>query len=117
MPGPRAQMPCERSRPVLPSTTRLPPASNYDEIMLFEHGVDKIDLSAIDADIHEDGDQAFKLVDSFTGEAGQLDVLVTDGGANGYAYLRGDVDGDAVADLFIRFYLPSLPPTESDILL
>ncbi|MBZ9567508.1 cellulose binding domain-containing protein [Modicisalibacter tunisiensis] len=57
---------------------------------------DVIDLSAIDADLAQDGDQAFvwRGSDSFTGQGGEL--RLADG------MLRGDVNGDGVADLAIE---------------
>jgi hypothetical protein len=59
---------------------------------------DVIDLSAIDANANRDGDQAFHLVAAFTGHVGELELIHA--GAN--TQLRGDVDGDGVADLVIR---------------
>ncbi|WP_424138253.1 M10 family metallopeptidase C-terminal domain-containing protein [Roseomonas chloroacetimidivorans] len=60
---------------------------------------DTIDLSAIDAQASDDGDQAFAFIGSeaFTGEAGELHV-VRDGD---YFIAEGDVDGDKAADFQI----------------
>jgi Ca2+-binding RTX toxin-like protein len=57
---------------------------------------DKIDLSAIDANLFVAGDQAFNPIGvnvAFTGAAGQLRF--------NYGFLEGDVNGDAVADFQI----------------
>jgi Ca2+-binding RTX toxin-like protein len=57
--------------------------------------LDQIDLSRIDANRHQAGDDAFQFIGSaeFSG-AGQLRFA---GGV-----LQGDVDGDGVADLMVR---------------
>lgn len=60
---------------------------------------DTIDLSAIDADATQAGDQAFQLVASFTGVAGQLTLVYNAG--HDVTVLSGDVDGDGKADLVI----------------
>ena len=49
-------------------------AGQFDEIIAFEHGIDKIDLSAIDADTVHNGKQTFQPVSSLTGHAGELVV-------------------------------------------
>jgi Ca2+-binding RTX toxin-like protein len=58
---------------------------------------DTIDLHAIDADWTAAGDQAFTLVKSFDGHAGQLAVGVN----HDVTSVSGDVDGDGVADFRI----------------
>lgn len=58
---------------------------------------DTIDLSAIDADLTADGDQAFTLVSAFDHHAGEL-VLSFDAGDN-ITTLAADVDGDGEADM------------------
>lgn len=63
------------------------------------HGGDRIDLTAIDADLGTDGDQAFHLVGSFGGHAGEL-MLAYDAGSDTTS-LMGDVDGDGVADFLV----------------
>lgn len=65
-----------------------------------------IDLSAIDADIATDGDQAFawRGAAGFTGTAGEL-ILA---GTAGVWLLQGDVDGDAAADLAITVLAPAI---------
>lgn len=60
---------------------------------------DVIDLHRIDADTGAGGDQAFHLVGSFTGSAGELTVSY-DAGAD-LTTISGDVDGDGSADLVI----------------
>lgn len=71
------------------------PVSAPDLITDLHHD-DVLDLSAIDADITLDGDQAFALVAGFTGHAGQA-VLSYDAGADQTA-LSLDIDGDGSAD-------------------
>jgi Ca2+-binding RTX toxin-like protein len=83
-----------------------PAIGGRDTIMDFSHSEgDKIDLTAIDANINVAGNQAFTLGGgAFTGTAGQLIQVSTAGG-----YLvEGDVNGDAVADfiLFVRAQAP-----------
>src|SRR4051812_44429570 len=68
-----------------------------DTITDFKRGIDKIDLSKIDADQNgTSGNQAFKFIGSkaFTGHDGELRF------AGGVVY--GDVNGDAVADFSIK---------------
>ena len=60
---------------------------------------DTIDLRKIDADTTSGGNQAFHLVSGFSGEAGEL-MLDFQAGPN-RTLLRGDVDGDGVADLTV----------------
>lgn len=57
---------------------------------------DVIDLSNIDADVTQDGNQAFQLVADFSGEAGQA-TLVYDANRNETTLLL-DTDGDGAAD-------------------
>ncbi|HEX8585498.1 MAG TPA: Ig-like domain-containing protein [Allosphingosinicella sp.] len=62
---------------------------------------ERIDLSAIDANVDEAGDQAFTFLGkdaAFTEVAGQLRVV----GENGNWFVQGDVDGDGNADLVIQ---------------
>jgi Ca2+-binding RTX toxin-like protein len=71
-----------------------------DQILDFNPvGSDLIDLTAIDADTGTGGDQAFTLVGSFTGVAGQA-VLTYDSGQN-ITHMGFDTNGDATADLFL----------------
>lgn len=77
-----------------------------DSLQDFQTGVDRVDLSAIDANAQLAGRQAFVLQ---TGPGGVGALWVSKG------YLYGDVTGDGVADLAIAF--GSHIVTSSDILL
>jgi hypothetical protein len=59
----------------------------------------RIDLHRIDARTDKAGDQAFKLVEAFTGHSGQL--VVGYDSAAGVTDVSGDVDGDGAADFRI----------------
>jgi serralysin len=81
-----------------------------DGIEDFEAGVDKVDLSGIDANVNQSGNQAFHWADAFTGEAGQLitfDPTLIGGNNNSgstnenWVRLHGDIDGDALADFTV----------------
>ncbi len=63
---------------------------------------DGIDLSRIDADSVTGGDQAFTIVGAFSNTAGQL---VIDTSTPGLVTLRGDVNGDGVADFALAVTL------------
>lgn len=78
-----------------------------DVIADFESGIDKIDLSAVDADIGLVGDQAFTFVGTaaFSGRSGEL--RIDDFGTR--VLLSGDVDGDGQADFVITIN-SGLPP-------
>lgn len=67
---------------------------------------DVVDLSAIDADVTQGGDQAFVLADTFDGHAGEL-VRTYDSGSN-TTTVEGDVDGDGSADFRILVHGDSL---------
>jgi Ca2+-binding RTX toxin-like protein len=75
-----------------------------DTIQDFVTGVDKIDLSQIDADTTHSGNQAFHIVDQLTGHAGELRVVLgtdvdTQNPVNeGFFMLEGDVNGDGIGD-------------------
>ncbi|WP_225768284.1 calcium-binding protein [Inquilinus sp. Marseille-Q2685] len=71
-----------------------------DEITDYDRAAgDRMDLSAIDADIAEAGDQAFVFIGTaaFSQRAGELHYIVTGTGAQA----SGDVDGDGFADFKI----------------
>jgi serralysin len=68
-----------------------------DRITDFTGGSDRIDLSAIDADLAIGGDQAFTQVARFGGRAGEA-VVAT---ANGVTTLSLDQNGDGVADFVL----------------
>lgn len=61
---------------------------------------DRIRLNLVDANTGVDGDQAFAFLgtDAFTGTAGELRYEQI----SGNTYVQGDVDGDGVADFWIR---------------
>lgn len=63
---------------------------------------DKIDLSLLDANANQDGDQAFTLVQhGFSGTAGE--AYSSFNVASGVTSLHLDVDGDAAADMAVQF--------------
>jgi len=72
------------------------PDTGRDLIRDFETGVDRIDLSDIDADVNLDGNQAFDFVGSakFSSAAGELRYYK--------GVVSGDVDGDGRADFAIE---------------
>ncbi len=81
---------------------------NRDEIRDWNDG-DLVDISAIDADITSEGDQAFSLVaGGFTGSAGELMIqnLVRNG--QDVQLISLDVDGDSVADMQIMIFTSML---------
>jgi serralysin len=89
-----------------------------DTIHDYESGIDKIDLSGIDANVNQGGNQAFHWVEAFTGEAGELrlfDPNLIGGGANSgntnedWVRISGDIDGDMSADFdLIVQWAPSM---------
>jgi serralysin len=84
-----------------------------DRITDFERGIDKVDLSQIDAVLTLAGDQAFTYIGdaAFSGSAGQVRSFV-EGGVN---YVAGDVDGNGIADFLIN--LGAIQISGSDLLL
>jgi Ca2+-binding RTX toxin-like protein len=74
-----------------------------DIVKDFQHGLDKLDLSTIDAST-KSGNQAFTFVAaegaSFTGVKGQLiwDKINKSGTANDITLVSGDINGDSIAD-------------------
>ena len=70
-----------------------------DELLDFTSGVDRIDLSAIDAVAGTGADDAFTFIGTaaFSRQAGQLRFEV----ATGIVHILGDMDGNGVADLHI----------------
>lgn len=70
-----------------------------DEVMDFVRGVDKVDLSAIDANLAAAGDQGFRMIGTknFSRKAGELQVKAYGDGV----MVAGDVNGDGVADFNI----------------
>jgi len=78
-----------------------------DLIAGFLHGVDKIDLQAIDANVHIALNQAFRFIGdahfSGDGSGGELRYTLVDnsGLLNDRTFVQADVDGDGIADLGI----------------
>ncbi|HYD38851.1 MAG TPA: calcium-binding protein, partial [Allosphingosinicella sp.] len=96
------------------------PAAAPDSIADFQpFGIDRIDLSRIDANSLVGGDQAFTWIgaSAFGGSgaasAGQL--RVRDSG--GFRWLEGDTNGDGAADFSIRFYANAAPQVQGDFIL
>jgi Ca2+-binding RTX toxin-like protein len=75
---------------------------------------DKIDLSAIDANTNAAGDQAFKLVSKFSGQAGQATTSWDKATNTTNIFL--DVDGDRDADMVIQLS-GHVNPTGGDLIL
>ena len=86
-----------------------------DEIQDFRSGEDKIDLSQIDADTARSGDQAFHVVDQFSGHAGELRLWLgtsadsTDPVNQAFFILQGDINGDATADFELHVWATEFP--------
>ncbi|HEX8224422.1 MAG TPA: M10 family metallopeptidase C-terminal domain-containing protein [Allosphingosinicella sp.] len=80
----------------------------------FQSGVDRIDLSRIDANANSDGNQAFSWIGSnaFSGVAGELRSYEADG----YRWVAGDTDGDGDGDLVIVLQ-PGAPLAAGDFIL
>jgi Ca2+-binding RTX toxin-like protein len=76
------------------------PSVGYLDLIVDLEAADVIDLSLIDADSVLEGDQAFALVDAFTGLAGELQLRPLTG--LGHTLLEGDLDGDGVADFRVQ---------------
>lgn len=73
-------------------------AAGADVIQDFGVGRDRINLSAIDADMGVKGNQAFTLsLDGLSGQAGQLAMLIDADRTR----VMIDIDGDATADMMI----------------
>lgn len=72
--------------------------ANRDIITDFVTGIDKINLSAIDANVNTGANDAFVFTTALTGTAGQV-IRRLDGGG---AFVEGDVNGDGVADFSLR---------------
>lgn len=71
---------------------------------------DKIDFSALDADINHNGNQAFTFIGSnnFSGVEGQLRVY-------GSGDMEGDINGDGIDDFHL--YISGKIPTAADLIL
>lgn len=85
--------------------------ANHDVIRDFQHGVDDIDLSTIDASSRKAGNQAFKFIGAaaFHKVAGELKaVFVNKPGTLGdYTLVSGDINGDGRADFEIQVFSPA----------
>ncbi|MEA3054197.1 MAG: hypothetical protein QOG72_3100 [Sphingomonadales bacterium] len=96
------------------ATAQLP-----DRILDFASGVDKIDLTRIDADLFAAGDQAFHWIGSAAfggaGAASAGELRAYD--FNGSWFVEGDMDGNGAADLVIQLTTPAAPPVQGDFLL
>ncbi len=73
-----------------------------DAVVNFETGLDRLDLSAIDANTTLAGDQAFTLGALAAGQAGRLQITTPAG--QGWTLVQADVDGDGAADLTVIVY-------------
>ena len=93
-----------------------PGQANRDFINGFERGIDRIDLSLIDANSGTGDNDAFTFIGSaaFSGVAGQLRFF-TFGGGN-FNIVEADVNGDRVADMQIFVNLTNVM-LESDFIL
>jgi Ca2+-binding RTX toxin-like protein len=79
-----------------------PNRAGMDAIVQFETGIDRIDLSAVDANTLVAGDQAFTIGALTAGQAGRLQILSPTGAT--WTALLADVDGDGAADMTIFVY-------------
>jgi Ca2+-binding RTX toxin-like protein len=82
---------------VFTSISESPP-DTPDGVLDFQQGVDKLDLSAIDANVNQAGQQHFTLVSSFTHVAGQLVISHH----SSVWEIDGDVNGDGASDFSVN---------------
>lgn len=89
--------------------------AQIDAVNDFQVGEDKIDLSAIDANTLVGGQQGFTIGAMQAGQAGRLQIDVF----GSYSLVRGDVDGDGLADISILVFGFGTGPnlTASDFIL
>jgi glucose/arabinose dehydrogenase len=95
-------------------------ASRTDLIGDFKVGVDRIDLSRIDANTLAGGNQAFHWIGSsaFTGGGGAAAGELRTYQSGGYWWVAGDTNGDGSADLVIALTpQPGMPLVQGDFLL
>ena len=92
-----------------------------DQILDFVTGLDKIDLSTLDAKIGTKKNDAFQFVGTgaFTGAAGQLRYETVDvaGTAGDYTKILGDLNGDKIADFEIILVGNTSPLHSTDFIL
>ena len=87
-----------------------------DRIVDFEVGLDRIDLSFLDASSAAPGNNAFIFIDSktFSGVAGELRIATSGAGWR----IEGDLDGDGATDLMIFLTTTDgAPLTSNDFIL
>ncbi len=91
---------------------------DFDSIMDFEVGRDKIDLRPIDPKPGTAGDQAFSVVNQFNGDRGEL-MINSLGSGSGFYYIVIDVDGDINPDavFVVNMKLTTMNLSASDFLL
>jgi bile acid-coenzyme A ligase len=79
-------------------------SSSRDLIVDFSHGVDRIDLSAIDARSNVSGNDAFRFIEtgSFSGKSGELHYVSRTLAGVSSTIIEGDVNGDRLADFQIE---------------
>ena len=82
-----------------------------DKILDFEVGVDKIDVSSIDANSTVGSDQAFSFIGSaaFSHTAGELRAELV----SGVWHVAGDIDGNGAADFAILLTATTADPLSS----
>jgi hypothetical protein len=76
-------------------------AADGDTILTFEAG-DRVDLTAIDANLGAAGDQSFSLVSGAFTAAGQLAVTYESRADGDFTVVQGNIDGDADAEFAIE---------------
>jgi Ca2+-binding RTX toxin-like protein len=76
-------------------------AANGDTILGFEAG-DRVDLTAIDANLGTAGDQSFALVSGAFTAAGQLAVTFETRADGDFTVVQGNIDGNADADFTLE---------------
>ncbi|MFP1631677.1 hypothetical protein ACLB6G_08070 [Zhengella sp. ZM62] len=88
--------------------------ADRDRIQDFQNGLDRFDLSALDANTNVAGNQAFTYAGgTFTGVAGQLRSWEF----GGLTFIEGDVDGNGYADFRIELLGTGLGIDASDFVL
>jgi Ca2+-binding RTX toxin-like protein len=86
-------------------------SATSDDIFLFTHGQDKIDLSKLDANLGLKGNQAFKVVTGFTKAFGEVKLVKS--GAD--TIVQVDGDKDSAVDMIIYVFNAHL--TKADFIL